>query len=258
MNELPLLFSAPMVIAANADIKTMTRRTRGLDRINAAPADWIFIGVYHWKQNKRVTACFQHRATGEMIDIKSPYGNLGTQLWVRETWKPIAFGTNQLKGDVIKVWYEATKSTNWMPATEKQYDAVHPDADRLRPSIHMPRWASRTTLEIVSIRIERLQDITDDDAVREGVSKARYLNPPHCDGWKDYLGDVVLQSPRHSFETLWVSINGRESFDLNPFVWVIEFKRVKPNLHPAILFHCLFCGKEFGTVEESNACEAQH
>ena len=98
-----------------------------------------------------------------------------------------------------------------------------------RPSIHMPRWASRITLEITDIRVERLQEISEDDAKAEGVE-------PWVigDGWREYglppdveaAGTHPLRSARDSFASLWESINGPGSWKANPWVWVIEFRRV--------------------------------
>ena len=81
-----------------------------------------------------------------------------------------------------------------------------------RPSIHMPRWASRVTLEVTSVWVERLQDISDTDCVREGVTPAECTD---CDGWVN------------AYSVLWESINGPGSWEANPWVWVVTFKRVE-------------------------------
>ena len=92
-----------------------------------------------------------------------------------------------------------------------------PDTLRWYPSIYMPRWASRITLEIISVRVERLQDISEPDAMAEGV----------CAGDWEYDNGEGTESARESYQRLWESINGPGSWDANPWVWVIEFKAVK-------------------------------
>lgn len=90
------------------------------------------------------------------------------------------------------------------------------------PSIHLPRWASRITLEVTGVRVERLQDISEEDARAEGISKT------HLGEWGDLDGNKVTGRPwAHSFFIVWNEINGRESWDANPWVWVVEFRRVE-------------------------------
>jgi hypothetical protein len=92
-----------------------------------------------------------------------------------------------------------------------------------RPSIHMPRWASRITLEIVSVRVERLQDINEEDAKAEGVLPAAYGEPDYTED------DYGPKNHRDGFQLLWDSINGPRGYgwDVNPFVWCVEFRRIK-------------------------------
>jgi hypothetical protein len=124
--------------------------------------------------------------------INCPYGNLGDRLWVRETWAP-AF-------EPYEFIYRA--------------DNVDP-IDRWRPSIHMPRWASRITLEVESVRVERLNDCSAEDALAEGVSD----RDPDTGAW---------QNPKEQYADLWESINGPGSWEANPWVWVVTFRRIKP------------------------------
>lgn len=135
--------------------------------------------------------------TGWDSCVRCPYGAPGDRLWVRETWADMGW-----------------------PPTGPQYayradpDSSDNDAQRWKPSIHMPRSASRITLEVLNVRVERLQDISEEDAKAEGVT---------LKGMSRYDGEA-----RDAFEALWCGINGAESWDANPWVWVIGFKVIKP------------------------------
>ena len=119
-----------------------------------------------------------------------PYGQPGGRLWVRETFEDCE---SALHSCVLYRADGGTPGTKWTP------------------SIHMPRWASRITLEITGVRVERLRDNREADAISEGT-------PFPCGGW---VG---------GYQKLWESIHGPGSWDLNPWVWVVEFKRVTPKL----------------------------
>jgi hypothetical protein len=135
------------------------------------------------------------------VIINCPYGKPGDRLWVRETWAEKHEGF-AYKASAPEACWENAK---W------------------KPSIHMPRIASRITLEITNIRIERLQDITEEDAIREGVEMLPGYNLKF---YKNYNSNSQhwLETAKHSFQSLWQSINGPLSWDKNPFVWVVEFK----------------------------------
>jgi hypothetical protein len=149
-----------------------------------------------------------------------PYGQRGDRLWVREAW-----GLDAYTGDLqFSIKYRAggdsyvterNGSDEWVPIYQRYIDGCGLDDkwDRWRPSIHMPRWASRITLEVTGVRAERLQDISEDDAKAEGVEPlARQIGT-------DYRG---------AFQNLWDSINkDRTPWDSNPWVWVVEFRRVE-------------------------------
>ena len=131
--------------------------------------------------------------------IHCHYGQPGDQLWVREAWSTHRCFDDRpprdLKGS-FHYWADGEIQTG-----------------KRRPSIHMPRWASRITLEITGVRVERLQDISRGDAMAEGCPF-----PNMAQG----------ADPRNWYADLWNSINGPDSWDANPWVWVVEFKRVKP------------------------------
>lgn len=136
-----------------------------------------------------------------------PFGAVGDRIWVRETWAEAGAGAPDLK------LYRA----NYPEHVPTHYENVPPDDEiRWTPSIHMPRWASRLTLEITGVRVERLASVSDEDAGKEGYP----ANPAPYGGTMDkWLW----------FRGLWDSIYPDQSFRHNPWVWVIEFK-VVPNV----------------------------
>ena len=137
-----------------------------------------------------------------------PYGQPGDRLWVRETFR--LFNSSVECACYDECW---CASNNGKPVYRADCDSE----DKWKPSIYMPRWASRITLEIVSVRVERLQAISDFDAYKEGAeSKAGRVTGPYCMSYVE------------GFKQLWESINGVGSWDLYTWVWVIEFKEVKP------------------------------
>ena len=137
----------------------------------------------------------------------SPHGKPGDRIWVRETWA--RYNIDQDSHDMA---YRATPPADW------------PEEGRWRPSIHMPRWASRLTLEITGVRVERLKSISQEDAQDEGMELTGW-RPTYSD--PDSGGEVW--TPYDNFAQLWESIYGEGSWQANPWVWVIEFK-VVPNV----------------------------
>lgn len=200
MKERPILFSAPMVRAILDGRKTQTRRV-----MKVQPGDVL------WRSNGRDWLWLDND-DGPLTEpapcIRCPFGAVGDRLWVRETWR------SERRNDGARmVRFNADNSVEERPsAHEAPYDTVWRRGltDRWRPSIHMPRWASRITLEVTGVRVERLQDISEDDAKAEGVS-----------GPFD-----ALFTPKVRFEALWESINGLDAWDANPWVWVVEFRRL--------------------------------
>ena len=188
--ERPILFSTPIVEAILDGRKTQTRRTRG--------------------------ATFQNFE--EFARIKCPYGKPGDRLWVRETWQITNFlhPSDENYGYIYKA---SENGKDWQENTEEW---------KWKPSIHMPKAAARIWLEITETRLERLQDISEEDAIAEGIE-------PVADGYKNYMPKLFSASQfcwptaYHSFQSLWESINGSESWDLNPWLWVIKFKVLSTN-----------------------------
>ena len=188
VKERPVLFSGPMVRAILDGHKTQTRRV-----VKPQPP-YHAVEVFDWRAPdipeavKAHEGCYYNDMDGLNFHCKCPYGGPGDQLWVREAFTVCADNN---------IFYRADgKPDPW-------------DGVRWKPSIHMPRLASRITLEITGVRVERLQDISEEDALAEGVTRSA------LDPWN-----------RTAFARLWESINGPDSWDANPFVWVVEFKKV--------------------------------
>ena len=192
MTARPIIFNGAMVRAILDGAKTQTRRV-------VKPCKDKNMGI-------SLTACELAGEINQGDFTNSFYGQLGDRLWVRETF--------QRAGGNTGYWYAATDS--------KSDDGNSP-VSHWKPSIHMPREASRITLEISGMRVERLQDITADDSYEEGTAEWASANPPmDSDGQPDKFRNIVL-----AYRALWESINGAGSWEANPWVWVVEFKRVE-------------------------------
>lgn len=250
MKERPILFSAPMVRAIMEGRKTMTRRVckialpEGIE-YEPNPEDrdgicWSAVlgandiwGQLRWLVGAK-WGCQPLSKEHEHLlpPCVCPYGVKGDRLWVRENFYH-GDGFYDDKPDVAwKNWHgirDGVRKATWIDYQADMDDArwreFNDDPWAWKPSIFMPRWASRITLEITGVRVERLNEITYDDAVSEGLV--------YEDGvWSvdDKNGKTISRcvDPRDTFMQLWSSINGRESWDANPWVWVVEFQRIKP------------------------------
>ena len=151
----------------------------------------------------------------DIVRLWCRYGVPGDRLCVKETWQ---YGPDVAPGMMAggkmsrrHIVYAATVA-----------DGSHPPT--WRPSIHMPRWASRTLLEITDVRIERLHDIDEDDCLAEGVAQVVREKLPCIQQCGEY--DAIDVDPVVEYRDLWESISGSGSWDANPWVWVIEFRRV--------------------------------
>ena len=160
-----------------------------------------------------------------------PNGKPGDRLWVRESH---AFSVIDPEGfdwredpDNWDVVYRADTSREGLNWRNAAGEVIPPP---WRRSIHMPRWASRILLEITDVRVERLQDISDKDALAEGIEIVG--GETSCEPYRNYRAQKGMKgrncsSPYASFQTLWTAINGDPSWLKNPWVWVVEFKRLE-------------------------------
>jgi hypothetical protein len=218
VKERPILFSAPMVRAILKGRKTVTRRPIKAWQHPQIEDDgsWFAVAQRHPRWGFGVSGVDAKECAAELARSGCcPYGRSGERLWVRETWAQPA---NLDPGPTV---YRATypdciKGQGW--------ENVPPSSEiRWKPSIHMFRRDSRILLEITDVRVERLHDISHDQAKAEGVrlytDHAELGDWWHVEGIETYSAD-----PRKSFELLWSSVGG--DWNANPWVWVVEFKRV--------------------------------
>lgn len=232
MTERGILFSEPMIQALLAGSKTQTRRivkpqpnfdvahnalgkNISRSRLEYAVDEHGGIGLKMAGQPvSRIGNCMGY----VQPNIKCKYGKPGDRLYVKEPWQAWT-EFNHLPPSKIP----EESGINYL-ANGNKWDA------RVRSAIHMPRWASRITLEIVDVRVERLQEISEADAIAEGIVQL----PPQIDKsgpwWTSEPNEggrasLVDRTPQGAFKKLWESIKGRGSWDANPFVWVLEFER---------------------------------
>ncbi|WP_039913117.1 hypothetical protein [Cellvibrio mixtus] len=207
MKERPILFSAPMIQAILSGRKTQTRRP-----INPLPVYRSPFWEFPWGAASSMD--FLPIAPGHATSHEHPQGQPGDRLWVREAHY-IVYAQGNPNGHVIEIDYKADPDYTKRMCPQKW-----------RPSIHMPRWASRILLEVKTVGAERLQQMTTADAIAEGIEVVDcefgrrwrcYTNP---DSW---YPEGKETAPLHSFQSLWNSIYGHNAWDLNPWVWKTEF-----------------------------------
>ncbi len=223
--ERPILFSGPMVRAILEGRKTVTRR------VMKPQPDFLGSMVDPNTPFKTLDAGLHARIT-------CPYGEPGDRLWVRETWTDVnmcgapalAYRADEDIRDLMEEpgFLDDRGAFNYDDPRVKPYPFAcwyaELDQARWRPSIHMPRWASRILLEITAVRVERLQDISEEQALAEGV------HGEPCDHARQACSDIGCwgDTAKGAFGFLWEQLNGAGAWQANPWVWVVEFKRVTP------------------------------
>jgi hypothetical protein len=234
MTARPILFSSAMIRVILAGRKTQTRRVVKLGhpgtfgRSDTPGYDWTFRGTRRGGLTGAGSSCWQDLRHPQLLDL-CPFGTIGDRLWVRETW------CGEINRNTAKLIYDEDGNTYQVLYRADGHHVVKDDGDGFatynqdsaeaspwKPSIHMPRWASRITLEITGIRCERLGEISGWDAKAEGVDDCEEAGHDDC-----YYG-ASGQGWRCSFERLWDSINdkpGKRWAD-SPWVWAIDFRTI--------------------------------
>lgn len=226
--ERPILFSGEMVRAILDGRKSVTRRVVKWEPYEPGlNLDFSGLSVGHYNTSNPASGwvlysrgrggCWNQRTK----PLFSPYGQPGDRLWVRETWCHQADEDERILSD--KFWYEATDGDKGIVKLDDDGGvAERKDGSEASPwisPIFMPRKASRITLEVTGVRVERVQEITEDQAKAEG-----------CGPLVEDDGSVTCGRRKTVFQRLWDSLNAKRGFgwDKNPWVWVVEFKRVTP------------------------------
>jgi len=211
MRERAITFSGPEIRAILAGQKTQARRVAKITH-----------------RTPGLASCLQPPASlptrTSLAAELCPHGRPGDKLWVREAWRTSKAGEDRtaprnLDRTFTRILYDASLS-----------DVLPPFVGKGRPSIHMPRWASRITLRITDVRVERLQDISEADARAEGIASRRIGTGDARTGCRNVYGlacddNAWAVNDAQAYEHLWESINGAGSWDANPWVWVIEFEK---------------------------------
>lgn len=216
---LPIIFNADMVKAVLNRWKNQTRRMNGLDQINENPSFWEISNISNIENDYVIR--FKNKVSGEGERIKCPFGGVGTILYGRETLS---------LNNKNEWYYKATPEVYVLPHVYQLHSVFKSSLTRgYIPSIHVPKVAARIFLEVTSIHVERLADISEDDAIGEGIEASGYVESTRQEhsSFKDYMSIDINRGvyvPSESFFSLWIKINGSESIANNPWVWVVKFK----------------------------------
>lgn len=218
MSDKPILFSGAMVRAILDGRKVQTRRILKTPR--GCPKNWLYTPgglvdpTMGWWRDPE----FDRVGWSSALPFLA-----GDKLWVRETWRTTGDGgradaTPPRKLQPYPVWYEADGNA-----------PVWEDVGKLRPSIFMTRWASRISLDVTDVRVERLQDITEPDAISEGAFKGKATGRVFNNVTEMRIGGTEWRNARDWYADLWDTINGAGSWDANPFVVALTFQVVTPD-----------------------------
>lgn len=258
MTEKPILFSGPMVRALLAGRKTQARRVlrpqppaslveyTNLGEMVELPPDDLWKPLRHMREFEGgIGSEDHHRAVEEFFaednrTMRCPYGAPGTVLWVRETFKLVPATAYRCSSDDGKPIPHTVSPDGYYWAIYREGWTRSGGGVPWKPSIFMPRWASRITLEVTAVRVERLQEIAEADAKAEGLAIREDLppdpdafHPPgsygYVTGLDPYPQGRIFPTAREAFADGWDRINGKRApWESSPWVWVLEFRRVSP------------------------------
>lgn len=212
--ETGIMYTTEMILAKQAGRKTMNRRTWGLKRINEKPDEWEFLWAnkvpsitdLKYDPQQKEYFIFRNLKTGESIAIGCPYGKPGDLLWTKETFRfnepEEDTGCTDDSGNAVKAY------------CFKADDPQDADHHKWKSAMFMPKKYARIWLEVTNVSVERLQEISESDAKKEGVGKLKATS--------------LWRTMKEEFAILWDSLNAKRGYDWksNPFVWVIEFKAI--------------------------------
>lgn len=238
--ERGMIFNGEMVRAILDGRKTQTRRP-----VNPQPELTAGSG-FSWKGGIYGSGSSDRETNKNFAHVVCPFGKLGDRIWVRETWWQAGQSYARYPDDDEYGWYGSRRTlfaADGNPPNEPndhypnglgggKFSAAKPNhLWRKRPSIHMPRWASRILLEITDVRVERLNSISETDAEAEGIDMEALFDSQDC--YDCIAGHNMSGRPTATgaFKYLWESIYGSDSWQTNPWVWVIEFKRIEGGGH---------------------------
>ena len=226
MADLPILFSAPMVRALLDNRKTQTRRVLKLDgMLDPLPDVW---------EAKEIDGVWWFASDNPDCGgrVKAPVRfRKGDRLWVREAWR-----CNGWASDVATIFYRASEGDGYTAMCEQWPAADHKPMrveTKWSPSLHLPRWVSRLTLNVTDVRVQRLQECSEADAIAEGIEGLAVIGG---NAWRDYSGGdgFNVRDPgfpgRRSYASLWDSINGASAWAANPWIVALTFTVERRNI----------------------------
>jgi len=222
MKSKPIIFSEPMVKAILSGTKTQTRRIIRIQPQKDAMG--ISLAKELGKGDKNRFGCIIQKSDGLVDFAKCPYGEVGDLLYVRERWTrgKIAVGELPDGRDSEPYVSQCTGENNIIYYQQCIENDVDTSECTWKPSIYMPKSASRIFLKVTGVRIERLNDINASEAIKEGIE-------PILNAYTNYQNpQFPTKSPIQSFRSLWEKIHGGASWNYNPWVWVVEFELQKP------------------------------
>jgi hypothetical protein len=239
MKERPIIFSGESVRGILAGTKTQTRRIVNM-RVPMGfiggrgegddPSKWGYWGEDGWGRWYVLAQGLDEHFQNGSVSIRPPHGEPGDHLWIRETWAKVFDGDPPHDEDgPSHVEYRSDTGGARYPGEWPDDCGDDPECGRWKSPMYMHRWASRIDLEIVTVRPERLQSITEEDAVEEGMQFHDGHGVGHS-GWRhDVNHGYVCPSAREAFAQAWQLINGKlATWYSNPWVWRIEFERLRP------------------------------